>query len=95
LSSDTLKPNPVDTAARLAADSEARPGVLHSSLMSVSPGDLTSVALATAVTDGVRAAADEGSGGDGCDVMPGVALPDDANLALSCCLLFTVYTIYF
>jgi len=89
LSIDTLNPNPDDVEVRLPDDSDARPGVLHSSLMSVSPVDFTSVEPeAAAVDDGVTDdVEDRGNGGDGCDEVPGVALPDDVNFALSCCLL--------
>jgi len=49
LSSDTLNPNPVDVAVRLPDDSDANPGVLHSSLMSVrAVADFTSLELAVA-----------------------------------------------
>ena len=90
LSSDTLNPNPDDVEVRLPEDSKARLGVLHSSLMSVSPlaADLMSVALLDAAgVDGAMDVEDRGSGGDGCDDVPGVTLPDDACFAVSCCLL--------
>jgi len=59
LSSDTLNPNADDVDVRLPDDSDASPGVLHSSLTSVSPADFTSVELATApADDGVAGVAD-------------------------------------
>ena len=79
-----MNPNPDDVDVRLPDDSDASPGVLHSSLMSVSPADFMSVA---AVADGVMDVADRGNGGDGCDDVPGVTLPDDVSFEPSCCLL--------
>ena len=57
--------------------------------MSVSPAVFTSVALgaAAAADDGATDVDDRGSGGDGCDDVPGVTLPGDVSFALSCCLL--------
>jgi len=46
-----------------------------------------SVVLGVAVTEGGTDVDERGSGGDGCDDAPGVTLPDDACLAVSCCLL--------
>jgi len=70
---------------KLPDDSDASPGVLHSSLMSASPADFMSAEVEAAGVDcdGV----DCGSGGDGWDDAPGVTGPVDADLTLSCCLL--------
>ena len=89
LSSDTLNPNPDDVDVRLPEDSDARLGVLHSSLMSINPpADFMSVTLLDAAgVDGATDVEDRGNGGDGCDDVPGVTLPDDACFAVSCCLL--------
>lgn len=53
LSSDTLNPNPVDVDVRFPDDNDASPGVLHSSLTSVSPAVFTSAEIATAAADAV------------------------------------------
>jgi len=86
-----LNPNPDEVDVRLPEDSDARLGVLQSSLMSVSPpaADLMSVALldAAGVDGAMDDVEDRGNGGDGCDDVPGVTLPDDACFVVSCCLL--------